>query len=422
MSTRPLPGLPRWLVIFVALVVAADTAAVVIACCAAEATRGDLLLFGALVTCGAVTVEMTRRWREPALLAKDVCGVWELPMVILLPPLFALIAPILRITLQQWRVRKVAVHRRVFTAAVISLSYGAAFLAFRGLRRIAALSPSGADGGTAARVLVVAACFAVAWAVNNCLILPAVKSSDRGMKISELVFARESILNDLTEASVATVVTLAIAAAPVAIVFALPFVTLLQRSSRHAQLVDASRVDAMTGLLNAMTWRRESESEVARAARTGSALAVALIDVDYFKAVNDTYGHQAGDAALGAIARTLQALVRECDLVGRLGGEEFGLFLPQTDGASACIIADRVCTSIAGLRIDPTVGAADLEPIALTVSVGVAVLGGTGKQLTELVAAADAALYRAKGAGRNQAWVTTDTASFSVTGQEASEH
>ena len=116
----------------------------------------------------------------------------------------------------------------------------------------------------------------------------------------------------------------------VTIVFALPFVTLLQRSVRHAQLLNASRIDSKTGLLNAGTWEREAASEVARAVRTRTPLALVLIDVDHFKLVNDLHGHLAGDKALRAIAHTFQIFLRDYDLAGRFGGEEFALLLPQT--------------------------------------------------------------------------------------------
>lgn len=411
----PLPQLPRWLLAFIAAVVAADVAAIVLAARWTVVRPADLLIFGLLVACGGVTVEMTRRAGETALFIKDVCGVWELPIAILLPPVYALLAPIPRIALTQWRVRKIEPHRRVFTAAAISLSYGSVYLAFHGLSRLTVLSLTGTKPEAAAWIVAVAACAALQWAVNHSLVLTAVKGSDPTASVRQLLFARESVHNDLTEACVATLVTLGVAVSPVTLVFALPFVTLLQRSGRHAQLVSDSRLDSKTGLLNASTWRRESSAEVARAVRTGSDLAVALIDIDRFKEVNDHHGHLAGDEVLAAIGRTLLQLVREYDLVGRFGGEEFALVLPQTDETDARHIAERIRSQVAGLRVDAS-DRPGAEPIGLTVSIGVATLSGAGQELNELLAAADAAMYRAKGAGRNQVWMTTDTASFSAAG------
>ena len=403
--------LPRWLVAFVAAVVTADLAAIVLAARWTVVRPQDLLLFGLLVACGGVTVEMTRRTGETAMLIKDVCGVWELPIAILLPPIFALIAPIPRIALTQWRVRKIALHRRVFTAAAISLSYGSVYLAFHEIGRITTLSLTGSGREAAAWIVAVAASALLQWAVNQGMVITAVKGSDPTASARQLLFARDSVHNDLIEGSVATLVTLGTAISPVAIFFALPFVTLLQRSSRHAQLVNESRVDSKTGLLNAVTWRRESSGEAARAVRTGSDFAVALIDIDRFKTVNDTYGHLAGDEVLGAVGRELLLLVREYDLVGRFGGEEFALVLPQTDEAGARYIAERIRTQIADLRVDPSSRPAG-EPIKLTVSIGVAAMTKAAEDLTELLTAADAALYQAKSAGRNQVCAQTDLASL----------
>jgi len=138
---------------------------------------------------------------------------------------------------------------------------------------------------------------------------------------------------------------------------------------------------------------------------------VALIDIDNFKVVNDTHGHLAGDKALKALSHTIKIFLREYDLVGRFGGEEFALLLPQTDELDARRVAERMRAHIAEMPID--VGdRPGAEIIKLTVSIGVAALSTNGTQLTELLATADAALYRAKHAGRNQVWVTTDTASF----------
>jgi len=400
--------LPRWLVAFVAVVICADAAAIGLTATNVIAVRpADLLVFGLLIACSAVTVERTRRMGESALMTKEVFGVWELPIAVLLPPVFALLAPFPRLALFQWRVRKVAPHRRVFTAAAISLSYGSAHVAFRGFSKLPLMSPVTASRWSVLAVLAVAVCFGVQWAVNNLFVLIAVKGSEPGASARKMMFGKPSLHHDLIEVCVATVVTLAIVLSPFAILFALPFVTLLQRSSRHAQLVDASRIDAKTGLLNAVTWRRESTSEVARAERSGSPVAVALIDIDHFKDVNDTFGHLAGDEALRAVSQAVRLAVRQYDVVGRFGGEEFSLLLPQADAVDARVIAERIRAGVEGLRVDSGVPGA---PITVTVSVGVAALGGGARgQITELLATADAALYRAKRAGRNRIWVTTAT-------------
>jgi diguanylate cyclase (GGDEF)-like protein len=152
--------------------------------------------------------------------------------------------------------------------------------------------------------------------------------------------------------------------------------------------------------------------------RTRSPLAVAIIDVDHFKAVNDAYGHLAGDKALQALARTLREFLREYDLVGRFGGEEFVLLLPQTKAVDAYRIAERIRAHIRSMSIE--VGSDNgPEQVRMTVSIGVAALGArwdtsTGGQMTDLLAAADGALYRAKQDGRDQVCVITEKATFSV--------
>jgi diguanylate cyclase (GGDEF)-like protein len=185
-------------------------------------------------------------------------------------------------------------------------------------------------------------------------------------------------------------------------VAALPVVTLLQRSLSHVQLVSESRNDSKTGLLNAATWERESKVEVARAVRTQSPLAIAMLDIDKFKVINDTYGHLVGDQVLKEIANTLNTLLRDYDLAGRFGGEEFSLLLPQTRAVDAFRIAERVRAKIAALSIIAP-GATGGERVQVTVSIGVAALDSGGKrELSQLLATADAALYRAKAGGRDQ--------------------
>ena len=282
---------------------------------------------------------------------KDVYAVWELPIAVLLPPLFALLAPLIRFALIQYRIRRIPLHRRVFSAAAVSLSFGAASVVFHlSARQFTGPGLSvGFHGSTL--LLVVAAVAALQWAINTALVLPAVKASDPALRIRDLLLQREQVQNDVVELCVAVLVVLGIAITPLTIIFSLPFVTLLQRSVRHAQLVNASRIDSKTGLLNAGTWEREAASEVARAVRTRTPLALVLIDIDHFKVVNDLHGHLAGDRALRAIAHTFQIFLRGYDLAGRFGGEEFALLLPQTSAPDARQIAERVRTHIAAMPI-----------------------------------------------------------------------
>jgi diguanylate cyclase (GGDEF)-like protein len=403
---------PRWLVAFIVTVVGVYALAVGFATRAASLPAHDLLALVFLLLCIAATVELTKRAGENAGLIRDVYAVWELPIALLLPPVYALLVPIFRLALVQWRIRRAPLHRRVFSAAVVGLSYGAASLAFHGLTDARFESVVSPGANTSAWILAVAAAALLQRVVNTALMLPALRGSDPGVSVREIVFTHERVRNDVAELCVAVLVTFGVAFTLLTIVFALPFVTLLQRSLRHAQLLNASRIDSKTGLLNAGTWEREAASEVARAVRTRTPLALVLIDLDHFKAVNDAHGHLVGDQALRAISRTFKIFLRDYDLAGRFGGEEFALLLPHTGAADALRIAERMRAHIAEMPIasgdDP-----EAEPIRVTVSMGVAALGTTwdrttGSQLTDLLAAADTALYRAKSGGRDRVCMITD--------------
>ena len=414
----PLWEHPPWLRAYIVTVAIVNLLAIVLAIRAGPGSGRSLVLLGILVACEAATVEFTRRAGENAGYAKDVHGVWELPVAILLPPVYAFVVPILRLALAQWRLRRFPLHRRAFSAAVIGLSYGIASLAFHTVTG----SPLGVvvtPGGHAPLwILAVAVAGVVQWVVNTGLMLPAVKGSDPAVKVRDMVVGGEKMQNDVAELCVAVLVTFAIAVSLLTVVFALPLVTLLQRSFRHAQLVTASRVDSKTGLLNAATWEREAAAEVARAVRTRTPLALALVDIDYFKGVNDSFGHLAGDRALRAIARAFRIFLRDYDLIGRFGGEEFALLLPHTKAADAYGIAERIRQHIAATPLD--VGdLGDGRHVRVTVSVGVAALGAqwgatTGSQITDLLAAADRALYQAKRAGRDRVCVVTDEVEVSA--------
>ncbi len=365
-----------------------------------------------LLTCTAVAVELSRRAKERSGWDKDVQGVWEFPIIILLPPLFALIAPISRLALTQWRVSRPPLHRRVFSLSSIGLSYGAASLAFHGTSR-ALTGMTGLSYELVWTLLVMLSAVLQA-VVNKTIIMTAIKGSDPTAQIRPRVFGREPLYNDSAEICISILLTYAVSGNLFLAPAALPVVTLLQRSLRHAQLLTDSRADSKTGLLNAATWERESAAEVTRAVRTRSPLAVALLDIDRFKVINDTYGHLVGDQVLKEIARTLNSMLREYDMAGRFGGEEFSLLLPQTRAVDAFRIAERVRANIAGLSIIAP-GATGGERVHVTVSIGVAALdSGSVRKLVELMAAADAALYRAKAGGRDQVQMISTTRGLSA--------
>jgi len=392
--------LPRRVAVFVVVVVAADLAAAGLAASAFSVRSHDLVLFGLLLAANAATVELTHRTGEPAGVIKDVYAVWELPVALLLPPLYAVVAPAIRLALVQWRIRRAPLYRRVFTAAALGLAFGAASVAFHTLSRVA-IGPAPTPGLRASLwIAAVALCGTLQWAVNTTLVLTAIKGSDPTARVRDMAFSREPLFNDVTELCVAFLVTFGAASSSLVVIFAFPFVVLLQRSLRHSQLVNDSRIDSKTGLLNAGTWEREASAEVARASRTRNPLAVALVDIDRFKAVNDTYGHLVGDQVLKEISRSFQDHLREYDLAGRFGGEEFVLLLPHTAERDAYRIAERMRARIASMPIG--LDGTREEPVYVTVSIGVAVFDETRRDLTDLLASADAALYRAKQGGRDQ--------------------
>jgi diguanylate cyclase (GGDEF)-like protein len=410
----PIWDLPGWVTGFLIVVVLSDAALLAAEISKVTVHAHDLELFAGLLICSAATVEMTRRMGENLGFVKDVYAVWELPVAMLLPLAYAPVLPIIRFALTQWRILRVPLHRRVFSAAAIGLSYVAAALVFHVLIPLAHGAASNPAGHAMAWMLIVAVCAMVQWTTNQVLIWTAIKGSNPAVKLREEQFAREPMYNDVTELCVAVLVTFCVASSMIALVFAFPFISLLQRSLRHARLLQDSRSDSKTGLLNAATWERESTAEVARAVRTRTPLAIALLDIDKFKGINDTYGHMVGDQVIKEIAHSLNSLLRDYDLAGRFGGEEFALLLPQTRAVDAFRIAERVRASIAGLRIIAP-GASGGEKVHVTVSIGVAALdSGSRREFADLMAAADAALYRAKAGGRDQVQMISTTRGLSA--------
>jgi diguanylate cyclase (GGDEF)-like protein/PAS domain S-box-containing protein len=172
-----------------------------------------------------------------------------------------------------------------------------------------------------------------------------------------------------------------------------------------AELASAAlaNVDHLTNALSRQNFMTLADQELARTLRYALPLVVLMLDLDHFKNVNDSYGHPAGDAVLKRFVQTVMEVLRESDVIGRVGGEEFAVLLPNTTREGACALANRI---LAAVRANPV--AFEDHSIAYTVSIGASDFT-TQKSFGELLAASDAALYRAKKAGRDRLEVSWDS-------------
>ena len=156
--------------------------------------------------------------------------------------------------------------------------------------------------------------------------------------------------------------------------------------------------DSLTGVLNRRAFEERWDSELARARRYGRPISIAVLDIDYFKQFNDRHGHAAGDAALVCVARAVRSRVRATDFVGRLGGEEFAVALPETGSASAFHLAESLRKVVAE---KPVTVSGSRVPASVTISIGIASWPDHGEEITRLLERADDRMYEAKRDGRN---------------------
>lgn len=169
-----------------------------------------------------------------------------------------------------------------------------------------------------------------------------------------------------------------------------------RRKKAEQRLLELATTDSLTGIANRRHFTEQAQAEVNRSVRYGGVLSMIMFDVDHFKKVNDTYGHDAGDEVLKKLTQTAGQSIRDVDILGRLGGEEFAVLLPETGPDAALEVAGRLRAAVEAAVAETSAG-----PIRFTISLGVASAKGKSASVAGLLKAADNAMYQAKNDGRN---------------------
>ena len=177
--------------------------------------------------------------------------------------------------------------------------------------------------------------------------------------------------------------------------------TTINRANVYAEILKHATLDALTGFYNKRQLEERLKQEFSSATRQKSALSVVMTDIDFFKSVNDTYGHAVGDLVLKTVSDVIRSQLREYDVAGRYGGEEFTIILPSANLKDACMVADRLRKAVEKRVIDISKLSPDYKNISVTMSLGVYQLQ-EGDEAQDLILKADRALYEAKTSGRNK--------------------
>ncbi|ONI73487.1 GGDEF domain-containing protein [Actinosynnema sp. ALI-1.44] len=367
-----------------------------------------MLMFGVLAVLGVLQAEMSRkieRARRSLNVTPHVSmtSVWMLPAILLLPPqLIAALAVTfyLHLGIRSWSgIQHAAAHRTVTNGTTVTLTcFVASWVthAFFGANPLA----SGTEVAAAAVCVAGAMYFLVNTAITGGgLYLAAPEKAS----VKRIVGTWDDNLLDLATLCIGGMMVIALINQPLMALITFVPMFVLQRSVLAKQLEDLASKDQKTGLLNATAWHHQGNQEVSRAGRTGGEFSVLMIDLDFFKKINDTHGHLAGDDMLIALADMLKRETRSHDLVGRFGGEEFVVLLGGSSELEAVIAAERLRHLITELVVSTQNN--EGKPVVITertASIGVAAYPEAGQTLDEVLAAADAAVYVAKESGRNK--------------------
>lgn len=408
-TRRGLFGRPIRVIAFLLLVELAAVGVVVVSVLAVTVSAAQvqlavlIALLGLVHTEVATGVERVRR-RVTGSSYFDLTSVWTFAAAVLLPP--ALAAPVIvviygHLWLRVWRPTRLAPHRLVFTIAAVVLAAAAAHTVLDGTGGLS----RPADDVVGLGVLVLAALAYLA--VNTALVAAAIALTTGRAQLVDVLGKWDDNTVEIATLSLGALTAVALLVNPWFVVLVLAPLIVLHRAVLVRQLEEAASTDGKTGLLTAVAWHARAVRELRRAQRSRVDAGVLLLDLDHFKAVNDDYGHLAGDEVLAAVATILREEVRESDLAGRFGGEEFVVLLLDlargpAGRASMTSVAERIRARVAQLSVPVDTPDGPLTITGLSTSIGGAGYPGDATPLTAVMTTADAQLYAAKRAGRNR--------------------
>jgi diguanylate cyclase (GGDEF)-like protein len=418
---EPSPAIPRWELWglgarMLALALLVEVAALVLAIAGLLSTPiggGHLPLALVLAALGVVHTELAtgiersrRRATETSYF--DLSSVWTFAAALLLPPgpaALVIVVVYLHLWYRVWAPARVPLYRHVYTTATVMLAARAAHEVVR------------AAGGlqiAPAAVSAVALAVVAYVVVNTVLVGAAIALTRPGAALRELAGRWDDIALELATLCMGALAAVALGSAPGLVALVLPPILVLHRAVLVRQLEEEVSTDAKTGLLTVATWQAQAARTVRRVQRAGTGAGVLILDLDHFKIVNDTHGHLAGDDVLAAVAAELRAGVREHDLVGRFGGEEFVVLLPDlprgvAGRAELWQVAERLRGRVARLDVGVDTPGGLRTITGLSISIGGATVPADGTTLDQVLKAADSSLYAAKGAGRNAVRIAADS-------------
>ncbi|MEJ3652361.1 GGDEF domain-containing protein [Actinomycetes bacterium KLBMP 9759] len=407
-------SLPRrvlFLILTVELVAIAAVAASATTASPMLFAEGDPLVLAVLAGAGIISteaslgVERARHRREdgPHI---DLSSVWAFAAAALLPGLLACAVVVVisaHLYARSWRKVGVPPYRVVFSVATVLLAVHAA-------GSVLHLVDESTLFSTAAGLVPVVLAVLTYAAINMFLVVAAIAINGHERHVPRFVqllrHGDDAVLEFATLSMGALVAGAMSAFGAYYAVLVLPPLIVLHRTVLVRQLEEAASIDGKTGLLNAAAWHAKAGRELRRAERAQERAAVLVLDLDHFKLVNDRHGHLVGDTVLAAVAAAVRAEVRDDDLVGRFGGEEFVVLLRGVDvdnnrtGAEA--VAERIRRRIAALEVEVPGPHGPVVLDQFTVSIGGAVNPPDDLDLARLIATADTAMYEAKHRGRNR--------------------